>query len=126
MLDLFSYTSLKDVPSHVAYHYKQGNFNYPMIIYISLVHMVALAGLVYMFQASRETLLWAFCLWPIRYERTNNIDCEAMPNITNSNTDSCFLLSTLSVCTAALVLPSESIACGVTVRTRPILSYVCF
>ena len=67
MLDLFSYTSFKEVPQNVAYHYKQGNLNWPMIIYISLVHMVALGGVLALPHASRETLLWAFCLWPIRY-----------------------------------------------------------
>ena len=67
MLDLFTYSSFKDVPKNVAYHYKNGNLNYPMIIYISLVHMVAAAGVYYLPLASKETLLWAFCLWPIRY-----------------------------------------------------------
>ena len=67
MLDLFTYSSFREMPTNVAYHYKHGNLNYPMIIYISLVHFVAIAGLFYLTEASRETLLWAFVLWPIRY-----------------------------------------------------------
>lgn len=67
MLDLFTYSSLKEVPSNISYHYKRGNMNWPMIIYISLVHMVAVMGLFSLPQCSRETLLWAFLLWPIRY-----------------------------------------------------------
>lgn len=67
MLDLFSYTSLTEVPKNIAYHWKKGNFNWPMIIYISLVHIVALVGLFSLHKCSAETLLWAFCLWPIRY-----------------------------------------------------------
>ena len=66
MLDLFSYSSFAQVPKNVVYHYKHGNLNYPMIIYISLVHLVALGGILALPKASRETLLWAFCLWPIR------------------------------------------------------------
>lgn len=66
MLDLFSYSSFAEVPKNVVYHYKHGNLNYPMIIYISLVHLVALGGILALPKASRETLLWAFCLWPIR------------------------------------------------------------
>ena len=68
MLDLFTYSSYKDVPKNVAYHYKNGNMNWPMIIYISLVHIVATVGLFSLHKCSRETLLWAFVLWPIRYE----------------------------------------------------------
>ena len=67
MLDLFSYTSLKDIPKNASYHWTNGNLNWPMIIYISLVHMVATVGLLSVHKCSRETLLWAFCLWPIRY-----------------------------------------------------------
>merc|ERR1719384_1515104 len=36
-----------------------------MIIYISLVHATAIAGLFRLQQCSAETLLWAFILWPI-------------------------------------------------------------
>lgn len=49
----------------MAYHYKHGNLNYPMIIYITLVHIVAVMGLLAVPQCSKETLMWAFALWPI-------------------------------------------------------------
>ena len=48
------------------YHYKEGNLNYPMMIYVSLVHIVALVGLLKIPACSKETLMWAFILWPIR------------------------------------------------------------
>jgi hypothetical protein len=61
-----SYQMLSDIPSLVTNHYKQGNINWPMAIYISLVHIVAAAGFMAAFQSDPKTLLWAFVLWPIR------------------------------------------------------------
>jgi len=49
----------------VARHYKEGNLNWPMIIYISLAHVAALFGLFSLSYCSRYTLLWAFICWPI-------------------------------------------------------------
>jgi hypothetical protein len=63
----FSMKMWRDIPGLVAYHYKQGNINWPMGIYISLVHVVAVTGLFYLPKCSYETLIWAFFLWPIRY-----------------------------------------------------------
>lgn len=57
----------KSIPGLVSDHYKQGNLNWPMIIYISLVHGLALAGLWHTQYASKETLMFAFFLWIIRY-----------------------------------------------------------
>jgi hypothetical protein len=57
---------VRDIPGLLKYHYKEGNFNWPMIVYISLVHVVAIAGLFALPRASAETLLWAFVLWPTR------------------------------------------------------------
>ena len=48
------------------YHYKEGNINYPMGIYIVLVHIVAIVGLLKIPACSVHTLMWAFILWPIR------------------------------------------------------------
>ena len=56
-----------ELPGLVKYHYKEGNFNWPMIIYISLVHYAAAVGVAKITQCSTETLMWAFLLWPIRY-----------------------------------------------------------
>lgn len=56
---------VKDVPSVISYHLKAGNVNWPMLIYISLVHVVALVGLLTIPKCSYETLIWAFLLWPI-------------------------------------------------------------
>ena len=59
--------SIRDLPSVVSYHYKQKQLNYPMIIYISLVHIVAVVGALRVTSCSLETFLWSFLLWPIRY-----------------------------------------------------------
>jgi stearoyl-CoA desaturase (Delta-9 desaturase) len=63
----FSPKMFRDIPKVISYHWKEGNLNWPMIIYISLVHVAAAVGMVKAFDSSRETLFWAFLLWPIRY-----------------------------------------------------------
>lgn len=57
---------LRDLPGVISYHWKEGNFNWPMLVYLSLVHIVAVAGLFAIPRCSAETLLWAFVLWPVR------------------------------------------------------------
>lgn len=57
---------VRDIPKVISHHYKEGGLNWPMIIYISLVHVTAFAGLFKIAQCSAETLIWAFLLWPIR------------------------------------------------------------
>jgi len=61
----FSPKMFRDIPSLISGHYKAGNMNWPSIIYISLVHTVAVVGLTKLTACSLETLLWAFVLWPI-------------------------------------------------------------
>jgi stearoyl-CoA desaturase (delta-9 desaturase) len=61
----FSMKMVRDIPSLISYHYKEGNINWPMGIYISLVHVVATVGLFTISKCSNETLIWAFLLWPI-------------------------------------------------------------
>jgi len=56
----------KDIPSVISYHYKNGNINWPMGIYITLVHVVAFVGVLTVPKCSYDTLLFAFALWPIR------------------------------------------------------------
>lgn len=55
-----------ELPKLIAFHYSEGNLNWPMIVYITLVHLVAIAGLLKIPSASFETLIWAFLLWPAR------------------------------------------------------------
>jgi hypothetical protein len=69
MLECLTYESLAAVPGTIAHHYKQGNINWPMSIYISLVHIVAFYGLFRVVECQKETLLLAFLLWPVRYVR---------------------------------------------------------
>jgi len=54
----------RDIPSVISSHNEKG-LNVPMLIYISLVHAVALVGLATINKCSAETLIWAFILWPI-------------------------------------------------------------
>ena len=56
----------RDIPSVVINHYKEGNINWPMLIYTTVVHTAAAAGVYQAFHAEAKTLLWAFVLWPIR------------------------------------------------------------
>jgi hypothetical protein len=62
-----SYKMVQDIPKVIGHYWKERSFNWPMIIYISLVHSAALYGVAKLSLCSRETLLWAFILWPIRY-----------------------------------------------------------
>jgi len=57
--------SIIELPSVVSHHWKAGNINWPMLVYISLVHIVGFTGLFRLGECSKETLLWAFLLWPI-------------------------------------------------------------
>lgn len=56
----------KDIPKVVQHHWKEGNFNWPMIIYIGLCHVMAVIGaVVYVKKCMAETLLWAWFMWPV-------------------------------------------------------------
>ena len=55
----------RDIPSVVSHHWREGTLNWPMGIYITLVHVVAAVGATKIAACSAETLLWAFILWPI-------------------------------------------------------------
>jgi len=56
---------INDTIDAISYHYKEGNLNWPMIVYISFVHFTAALGLKAAFDVQWQTLLWAFILWPI-------------------------------------------------------------
>jgi len=55
----------REIPSVIAYHHNGTGLNWPMLIYIGLVHAIALVGLFTIPKCSAETLIWAFILWPI-------------------------------------------------------------
>jgi len=55
----------RDIPKVVSQHWKDGTLNWPMGIYITLVHIVAAVGLFSVQKCSRDTLMFAFILWPI-------------------------------------------------------------
>lgn len=57
----------RDIPKVVKHHWNEGTFNWPMIVFVTLVHTTAFAGIARLTQCSAETLIWAFALWPIRY-----------------------------------------------------------
>lgn len=54
-----------EIPSVVRHHWNAGNINWPMGIYITLVHVVGFVGVAKLMECSKETLMWAFLLWPI-------------------------------------------------------------
>jgi len=56
---------IKESVATIKHHYVNGNVNWPMGIYISLVHVAAIIGLFTLPKCSPLTLLWAFVLWPI-------------------------------------------------------------
>jgi stearoyl-CoA desaturase (delta-9 desaturase) len=58
-------STMMDACKTVVRHYKEGNLNWPMIIYISLAHVAAVIGLFSILECKTYTLLWAFILWPI-------------------------------------------------------------
>uniref|UniRef100_A0A7S1BHV7 Fatty acid desaturase domain-containing protein n=1 Tax=Corethron hystrix TaxID=216773 RepID=A0A7S1BHV7_9STRA len=62
-----SYDSLSAIPSVLSKHYRQGNINVFMTTYVILIHIGAAEGLRRALAGSikAETLLFAFCLWPI-------------------------------------------------------------
>jgi len=65
LLQDFSPQMWASIPGVIAHHYKNKSINWPMGIYISLVHVVAAVGLFTVLDCKAETLLWAFVLWPI-------------------------------------------------------------
>jgi stearoyl-CoA desaturase (delta-9 desaturase) len=48
-----------------VYHYKEGNMNWPMVIYLVLTHTAAMIGLSVLSACKWQTLALAFILWPI-------------------------------------------------------------
>jgi len=56
---------VRDIPSVVSHHYRNKELNWPMIIYVGLVHTIATVGLFTIPKCSAETLIWSFILWPI-------------------------------------------------------------
>ena len=61
-----SFKMVSEIPSLVKYHWKEGNINWPMGIYITFVHVLGCVGFTKIMECSKETLMWAFILWPIR------------------------------------------------------------
>ncbi len=65
LITLKNMSTIMDACKTVVRHYKEGNLNWPMIIYISLAHVAAVIGLFSILECKTYTLLWAFILWPI-------------------------------------------------------------
>jgi stearoyl-CoA desaturase (Delta-9 desaturase) len=62
----FSLEMFRNIPSLIHGHYKEGNLNWPMIVYIGLCHVLAVLGaVVYVKECKAETLLWAWFMWPL-------------------------------------------------------------
>jgi stearoyl-CoA desaturase (delta-9 desaturase) len=56
---------IKESVETVVRHYKEGNQNWPMIIYITLAHVAAVIGLFSLAECHKYTLLWSCILWQI-------------------------------------------------------------
>ena len=61
-----SFKMVSHIPSVVKHHWNAGTLNLPMGIYVTLVHVIGLVGATKLMECSKETLMWAFLLWPIR------------------------------------------------------------
>lgn len=70
----------KDIPQTVVGHVKAGNVNWPMTIYIVLVHVVAIIGAFQIPNCSKETLLFSVILWPLRYVKLQR-SAESIPTL---------------------------------------------
>lgn len=64
-LTLNPITLAKDTTEAVVYHWKNKSINWPMAIYISLVHVAAVVGICTVVDCKWQTCLLAFILWPI-------------------------------------------------------------
>ncbi len=61
-----SYKMFSEIPSVVRHHWNAGNINWLMTTWTTWAHAVALVGLFKIMNCKKETLVWAFLLWPIR------------------------------------------------------------
>ena len=52
-----------NIPSIIRHHYSAGTINFPMGIYITLVHVLAAVGATYVLECKPETIVWSFVLW---------------------------------------------------------------
>lgn len=64
-LTLNPITLAKDTVDAMVYHWKNKSINWPMSIYITLVHFAAVVGLCTIPDCMWQTCLLAFILWPI-------------------------------------------------------------
>jgi stearoyl-CoA desaturase (delta-9 desaturase) len=56
---------ITDAKNAISKHSKLGDWNWPMIVYISLCHFAAFHGLTIIHKCAWSTLLLAFWLWPL-------------------------------------------------------------
>ena len=65
--------NVKEIYQTCKRHYEDGNVNWPMTIYIGIVHIAALVGAFMIPYCNKRTLLLAFILYPLRYFQNNLI-----------------------------------------------------
>jgi stearoyl-CoA desaturase (Delta-9 desaturase) len=56
---------VRDTCEAAAWHWRKGTINWPMGVYITLVHVAAVIGLMKVQDSMWQTRLLAFILWPI-------------------------------------------------------------
>jgi len=59
----FSLKMWKDIPSVIHHHWTNKTINWPMGIYITLVHFVAAIGMTHVLDSDPKTILFSFVLW---------------------------------------------------------------
>lgn len=64
-LTLNPITLAKDTVEAIVYHWKNKSINWPMAIYITLVHVAAVVGIFTIPNCKPQTLLLALILWPM-------------------------------------------------------------
>jgi len=60
-----SWDMVREIPSVISHHWRERSLNWPMIVYIALCHIVAFIGILTVPKCAKETLLFAFLLWPL-------------------------------------------------------------
>lgn len=56
---------VQECVTNVVHYHNKGMIRWPMVIFITLIHIAAIIGIFTIPKCSWYTLLWAFILWPI-------------------------------------------------------------
>jgi stearoyl-CoA desaturase (delta-9 desaturase) len=54
-----------NIPKVLNHHYKEGNFNWPYMVFFAVVHITAFMGIFKVAYCKRESILFFFILWQL-------------------------------------------------------------